>query len=187
MSAPPQPPAAPSEVYAVFSDNINQASVQRIFNAFAGGSANKVQHVHLLFQSSGGTIADGVCLHSFFKSLPLKLTIYNVGSVMSVALISYLGAKTRKTNLRATFMMHRSSSAGQPTTASRLKGLAKSLTLDDERTEAILREHLKLPPEQWTALDNQDVFFSGEEAVSIGIAHEIGEWSPPFGAQIYNI
>ena len=76
-------------------------------------------------------------------------------------------------------MMHRTSSGAQPATAAKLKGIAKSLTLDDERTESILREHITLDEEEWATLDNQDVYFSGEEAVKIGIAHEIGEFSPP--------
>jgi hypothetical protein len=65
------PPGGPTEIYAVFSDNINQASVQRVFNAFAFGTANKIQHVHLLFQSCGGFVGDGICLYNFFKSLPI--------------------------------------------------------------------------------------------------------------------
>jgi ATP-dependent Clp protease, protease subunit len=189
MSQPPPsaPSAVSSDVYAVFSDNINQGSVQRIFNAFAIGMANKIQHVHLLFQSWGGYVGDGVCLYNFFKTLPIDLTIYNAGAVQSIALIAYLGAKERKTSRRAVFMMHRTSSGNQPTTAARLKGVAKMLTLDDTRSESILREHITLSAEDWETMDNQDVYFSGEEATQNGIAHAIGEFSPPPGVQIYNI
>ena len=184
---PPNAPGAPLEAYAVFSDNVNQASIQRIFLNFSGAMERQFKHVHLLFQSSGGFVGDGICLYNFFKSLPIDITIYNAGSVLSVALIAYLGAKKRRTSSRAAFMMHRTSSGAQPATSAKLKGIAKSLTLDDSRTESILREHIKLPEDEWAALDNQDVFFSGEEAVKIGIADEIGEFSPPLGTRIYNV
>jgi ATP-dependent Clp protease protease subunit len=191
MSGLPSPPPLPSDVppvvYAVFSDNINQATVQRIFFNFAVGMANKVTHIHLLFQSSGGFVGDGICLYNFFKSLPIDLTIYNVGAVQSAAVISYLGAAKRKTSSRAIFMVHRTTIGAQTATAARLKGTTKMLSLDDVRTESILREHLKLADEEWTALDYQDVFFSGEEATKNGIADEIGEFSPPSGTQIFNI
>ncbi len=169
-------PSAPAEAYAVFSDHVNQASVQRIFNALAGGMANKIQHVHLLFQSVGGIVGDGICLYNFFKSLPIDLTIYNAGAVQSIALVAYLGAKRRKTSSRAVFMMHRTSSGAQPATAARLKGVAKSLTLDDERTESILREYITLSEEEWDKFDNQDVFSSGEEA---GFKYTASSYFPP--------
>ncbi len=188
MSAlPSNIPTAPSEAYAVFSDFVNQASVQRIFNAFAQGTANKIAHVHLLFQSVGGIVGDGICLYNFFKTVPIDLTIYNAGGVQSMALIAYLGAKRRITSPRALFMMHSTSSGAQSATAARLKGVAKSLTLDDARTESILREYITLSNDEWETMDNQDVFFSGEEAVQNGIAHAIGEFSPPPGIQIYNV
>ena len=53
--------------------------------------AQRVAHVHLLFQSNGGTVGDGLCLYNFFRSLPISLTFYNTGSVASVAAIAYLG------------------------------------------------------------------------------------------------
>jgi hypothetical protein len=49
-------------------------------------------------------------------------------------------------------------------------------SLDDARSESIWKEHLTLPVGQrWSDLDDYDFWFSGEEAVAIGIAHEIGE------------
>jgi ATP-dependent protease ClpP protease subunit len=85
------------------------------------------------------------------------------------------------------FMMHRTKSSAQPATAIQLKGIAKSLTIDDERTEAILAEHVTLLNGKWSDLDDHDFYFSGEEAVKMGIAHEVGEFSPPAGTQIYNV
>ena len=60
--SPTSASAPPAEAYAVFSDNINQDSVKRVFNGLAGAMANKIAHVHLLFQSSGGFVGDGICL-----------------------------------------------------------------------------------------------------------------------------
>jgi ATP-dependent Clp protease protease subunit len=158
---PPSAPSPPLQAYGVFSDNINQATVQRIFVNFAGAMERKFTHVHLLFHSIGGTPGDGICLYNFFKSLPLNLTIYNAGTVHSAAVIAYLGAKQRKTSARGTFMIHRVTSGSQFTTAARLKGLEKSLDLDDERMDSILREHIKLSETEWNKLDLQELYFSG--------------------------
>ncbi len=145
------------------------------------------KHVHLLFQSSGGFVGDGICLYNFFRSLPIDLTIYNAGAVQSIAAIAYLGAKKRKTSKHGTFMIHRTGSGSQPATRARLKGIEKSLALDDERMESILKEHITLADAEWNKFDLQELYFSAEEAKKIGFAYEIGEFSPPPGIQIYNI
>src|SRR5260370_14594295 len=113
--------------------------------------------MHLLLQSNGGTVGDGICLYNFFKTFPVDLIVYKVRAVKSIAVIAYLGAKTRKTSARALFMLHRTSSPAQATMAVTLKGVAKSLTLDDQRAESILKESVTLlGNEQWSNLDYYD-------------------------------
>lgn len=184
------PAGAKAEVYATFSDGINQATVQRIFQNFglASNPTNNVGRVHLLFQSSGGIVGDGICLYNFFRSLPLACTIYNAGSVHSIAVAAFLGVKDRKTSTHAVFTLHRSTLAPQATTAGGLEAFAKSLTLEDARTEKILREHINMSDEQWAIWKSgHDVMLSAEEVVEVGIAHEIAEFSPPEGVQVYSI
>jgi ATP-dependent Clp protease protease subunit len=188
MAIPIAPPEqAPNEVYATFSGPINENSTHRIFQAVAGASAAKVRHIHFLLESFGGFVGDGIALYNFFRTLPMDLTIYNVGSIQSIAVIAYLGAKNRKASASAAFMIHRVSMSNQTATASSLHAVAKSIAIDDQRIEAILRKHLTLKPEDWTALDHHDLHFSAEESVKAGIANEVGEWSPPVGTQIFGI
>jgi ATP-dependent Clp protease, protease subunit len=118
---------------------------------------------------------------------PFELTLYNVGQISSAGVTAYLGAKHRKTTANATFMLHRSTNSPQFATAAKLAHAAKSLVLDDERTETIVREHVKFPPELWDALAHHDVYVSGKEAIKFGIAHEVGEFAPPAGTQVFNL
>jgi ATP-dependent Clp protease protease subunit len=182
-------PAAviPPEVYGVFCGTINEDSVKRLFNSFAFATKNKIQHVHLMVQSSGGMVADGVCLYNFLRALPIEVTLYNCGTISSIAVIAYLGAKKRKTSARASFMIHRTTGSPQSATAGRLHSVAESVVMDDQRTESILREHVKLSPEEWADLDKHDLCFSAEEAVKLGFATEMGEFSPPLGSQVFSI
>jgi ATP-dependent Clp protease, protease subunit len=186
MSSQPTTPAR-KEVYAVFCDLINQDSIKRIFQSCAFATQNGIAHMHLMFQSTGGMVADGVCLYNFFKTFPIDLTLYNCGSVQSIAAVAYLGAKKRKTSARATFMIHRTTATPQSATAGRLHSIAESILTDDKRTESILREHITLSPEEWSDLNNENLFFSGEEGVKVGFADEIGEFAPVLGGQVYSI
>ena len=186
-SAPPAPPvtppAQPPEVFATFAGIIDQTAVQRIFFGISGAMASKVTRIHLLFQSTGGTVSDGVCLYNYLHRLPIEISLYNVGTVASVATLVYLGAKSRMTSASATFMLHRTQVSPQGATAERLQAFAKNVTLDDVRTEAILRDRLKLPDDLWDVHRVADLWLSAEEAVKYGLATEIGE----FGTQIFNV
>ncbi len=183
----PQPPPPSNEVYAVFCGTVEQATTQRIFQAVAGAMANQVTRLHLLFQSTGGMVADGICLYNFLRTCPLPVTLYNCGTIASIGVIAYLGAQERQTSASATFMVHRTTASPQFATTAILEAVTKGIALDDQRTEAILRNHVKLTDEQWLKLDRADQFFSASEAVAIGLATRIGEFSPPRGMQVFNI
>lgn len=182
-----QPTPLPKEVFAIYCGDINQANGEKTVNSLTIAMGGKVEHIHLLFQSAGGYVGDGVFLYNLLRSIPIEITLYNAGQISSAGVIAYLGSKHRKTTTNASFMVHRSTNSPQFATATKLNHVAKSLILDDQRTEAIAREHIKFPSELWTALDHHDVYVSGEEAVKFGIAHEIGEFSPPAGTQVYNL
>jgi ATP-dependent Clp protease protease subunit len=177
----------PKDVYGVFCLGINQESAQKLANTFSIASNGGVENIHLLWQSTGGSVSDGIFLYNYFRSLPLNLILYNVGQVSSIATVAYLGAKGRKVSASATFMLHRSTNSPQFATASKLSTLAKSLTLDDERTERILREHIALPDDLWTQLDYHDLYLSAEESLEFGISNEVADFAPPLGTKIFNI
>ena len=180
-------PAPTNEVYAVLAAYIDQPAVQRIFQGVTGAMIAGVTHIHLLFQSFGGAVGDGVCLYNFFRSLPIRLTLYNAGSVASIGVIAYLGAKERKISTHATFMVHRTQASPQHATAERLQAIAHSLTLDDERTEAILRQHITMGDDKWAAHKVSDLWFSAQDAVDCKLATVVGEFAPPIGTKVFNV
>lgn len=191
-SAPPAAPAEaqpviPETVYAIFCGDIAQVTAAKVVSGLTAAMAAKTKHVHLLFQTAGGYVGDGVFLYNLFSSIPIELTFYNVGQISSAGVVAFLGAKHRKTTRNATFMLHRSASNHQFATSAKLDHAAKSLVLDDERTEAIIRKHVKFPPGLWAKIEHHDIYVSGEDAVKYGIADEIAEFAPPLGVQVFNI
>ncbi len=177
----------PKEVYGIFCGSVNQESAQKICNTLGIASNGGVERIHLLFQSIGGAVGDGIFLYNLFKTFPVEIVLYNMGQVSSIAAVAYLGAKGRKVSASATFMLHRSTNSSQSATAARLTAIAKSLTLDDERTDSILHEHLSFPTELWTQLEYHDTFLSAQEAVQFGLADEIRDFSPPLGTKVFSI
>lgn len=181
-------PAPPEkEAWVTFSGPIDQNSLNRIFNTFSVATHSQYTRVHMLFQSGGGIVGDGIALYNFFRTLPIKLRVHNVGTVASIATIAFLGAETRIASKHSAFMIHRTQMAPTPVTSERMAALAHSLELDDHRTMSILKDRLDLSEEQWKVHSAADLWLTSAEAVDSKLATEIGEFSPPLGASLANI
>jgi ATP-dependent protease ClpP protease subunit len=184
----PSVPAVFPDIYGVFADDINQVSVSRIITGLTGAMAQGNKHVHVMFQSFGGFVGDGVMLYNLFRSITaLDISLYNAGQVASAAVVAFLGAKRRVATKNSVLMLHRSHNSPQFATASKLARVVETLNIDDKRTEDIFRAHVKMPDELWTQLENHDLFLTGEDAVKFGIATELGDFAPPMGTQIYKL
>jgi len=174
--------------YATLGGTIGPDTMSRIFTNLNGATVGGVQTLHLLFQSTGGMVGDGIALYNYFRTMPVDLHVYNGGTVASIAVIAYLGATHRYASVHSTFMIHRTRIAPQGVlTAAQMRAHTRSLEMDDTRTEAILRAHTSIPADRWALLDTQDVFFDAHEAVQFGIADSIREFVVPVGNQIFNV
>lgn len=167
---------------------IDDDMVQRLFTKMAGAVSSGVQELHLMIQSTGGIINDGISVYNYLRCLPLTITTYNTGTVQSIAVSIFLAAKKRKASLSATFMIHKATFyAASPTTSVQLSAVTQSLMVDDDRIERILKQCIEMPDEKWEAHRYVDLFITSEEALAFGIIDEIADFRPPPGATLINI
>lgn len=171
----------PEVMYANFCGIVNELTAQKLTYALGTMMESKVKHLHLLFQSSGGVVGDGVFLYNYLQAVPIETTLYNCGQVASAGVTVFLGSKNRRCTKTSSFMVHSVSHGGKAVTGKSVEHAAKSVALDDERTEAIYRKHVNFTPEMWTSIKYHDVFLTGEEAVEMGIAESIADFAPPQG------
>jgi ATP-dependent Clp protease protease subunit len=186
-------PQLPTTVYATLAGPVDQATVQRIFQGVAVAINSGVTSIHLLFQSAGGSVADGIALYNYFRALPIDLHLYNGGTVASIAVIAFLGARHRYASAHATFMIHKTyanaalfTSAATANTA-RLREIAQALDIDDSRTRAILRANLSLTDQRLEEYLATESPFDANEALRCGLVEAIKEFAPPFGGKLFNI
>lgn len=173
--------------YGIFAGNIDQVAVQKLSNTLALASQQGFNEIHLIFQTTGGIVGDGICLYNIFRTAPLEVHLYNVGSISSIGVIAFLGGDNRHTAKCATFMIHRTMFSPVAATVDRLQSATIAASLDDKRTEAILKEHIDLPQEKWDMHKVSDLWLSAEEAVEARIAEDFTEFCPVFGEQIYYV
>jgi ATP-dependent Clp protease protease subunit len=185
MNGSPAPNQSQQDIYLIFCGSIDGVSAQKIANALSIAANQKAKTVHLVLQTTGGSVADAVFLYNLFRAAPVDLTLYNIGSIASAGVIAYLGGQHRKTSAFAIFMTHRTT--GPMPLPSQLKALTRSVYLDDGRTEAILKAHLKLSEDVWANLWRQDLYWSAYDAVTVGVADAVAEFAPPFGTSIVTL
>jgi ATP-dependent Clp protease, protease subunit len=181
----PQAPQPLKEVYGFVVGVIDQQAVQRIANAVTIATNSGVEWVHLLFQTSGGMVGDGICVYNIFRAAPMTIKLYNAGSIASVGVIAYLGASERNTSANATFMIHKTFFSPIGATSDRLQAAANAAILDDQRVESILHKHISLTEESWGTHKVADLWLSADEALKVGLATKIEEFSPPKGQTLF--
>lgn len=175
--------------YGLFSGPIDHSTLHRLFGNFAAASLEGFTELHVLYQSPGGNIGDGVALYNFLRGFPLPVSFYNVGLVGSVAAVAFLGAQHRFVAEQATFLIHKSTVTPEKVSlqAAGLYALGQSLAATDERVEAITKAHTRIPEAKWAAHAVGDVVLDAAESVEFGLAQAVREWQVPAGQRIFNI
>jgi ATP-dependent protease ClpP protease subunit len=174
-------------VHLIFVGPIDQAGVQRLGQGLNAALNDQATSIHLMLQSAGGTVGDGVCLYEIFSCLPVALTAYNCGAVCSAATIAYLGAPKRVTSGSGLFMIHPTNYSPQFASSGTLGRLADAAILEDNRIEAIYNKHLALTEDQKAAHKTGDLWLSAEIAKEVGLATDIGDYRLPPGTRPYFI
>ena len=178
------------EAYFTFAGQIDNQSSARFFASINAALNAQAERIHLLIQSSGGYVGDGVALFNYLKNLPAEVITYNAGTIASTAVTVFLAGKIRRASETATFMLHKSgaSIASQAIIgADALRNKAESVELDDLRTGIILRSHIEMPQDKWELHARGDLHLSAKAAKNYGLIHEISDFKIPAEAQVFNI
>ncbi len=62
--------------------------------------------LYFLIASQGGEVDAGIALYNFLKSLPLKITMHNIGSIDSIANVIFVSGDKRLASPHTTFLFH---------------------------------------------------------------------------------
>jgi ATP-dependent Clp protease protease subunit len=177
-----------NEAWFTLSGDVNSDMVHRVFEAVAEMVEDGLDTAHVLVQSNGGYVSDGLCLYNFLSNSPVEFVMYNGGAVASIAVIVYLAGSRRYASETARFMVHKSHATASPgARPDALNIIVEGLRADDARTESILRRHIELAPEQWAIHQYSDLHLNARDARLAGMIDEVSDFAPPKGARLSNI
>ena len=174
--------------YFTLSGDVNSDMVHRVFEAVSGMSECGIDTAHVLVQSNGGYVSDGLCLYNYLSNAPVKFVMYNAGAVASIAVILFLAGTRRYASETARFMVHKSHATASPgARPDALNIIVEGLRADDARTESILRKHIELTPDQWAIHQYSDLHLTARDARTAGVITDVMDFAPPKGYHIRNI
>ena len=186
MSA--EPTTAPADAWFTLSGDVNSDMVHRVFEAVSAMSEAGVETAHVLLQSNGGYVSDGLCMYNFLSNAPVKFVMYNAGAVASIVVILFLAGSRRYASETARFMVHKSHATASPgARPDALNIIVEGLRADDARTESILRKHIELTPEQWAIHQYSDLHLTARDAKVARMISDVADFAPPRGVIIRNI
>jgi ATP-dependent Clp protease protease subunit len=176
------------EAWFTLSGDVNSDMVHRVFEAVAMMNEDGIDRAHVLVQSNGGYVSDGLCLYNFMANSPIEFAMYNGGAVASIAVIMFLSGTRRYASETARFMVHKSHATASPgSRPDALNIIVEGLRADDARTESILRKHIELTTEQWNIHQYSDLHLNSRDAKIAGMVNDIKDFAPPKGALLRNI
>ncbi len=177
-----------TEAWFTLSGDVNSDMVHRVFEAVSGMSEAGVEKAHVLIQSNGGYVSDGLCMYNFLSKAPIEFVMYNGGAVASIAVILFLSGTRRYASETARFMVHKSHATASPgARPDALNIIVEGLRADDARTESILRKHIELTPEQWAIHQYSDLHLTSRDAKTARMVDDVADFAPPRGVHIRNI
>lgn len=178
----------PRDGYFTLAGDINSDMVRRVFDALGKMTSDGIGTAHILLQSNGGYVSDGICLYNTLRNAPLDLVMYNCGAVASIAVTVFLAGQRRIASDTARFMIHKShATAPVGARPEALQIIADGLMADDRRTETILRRHINLTPRMWDVHAHSDLHLSPQDALDTLLISELGDFAPPPGSPLFNI
>src|SRR5262249_22055454 len=128
---PLQPQQLADEIFTTLAGPVDFQLTQRVFQGAATVVNGGVKRLHLLIQSPGGGVSEGIALYHSRGTLPLELVTYNGGGLYSIAVLVYLAGKVRKVSAAAVFGIHKSTSTfGTPVPVHQLKLAVEHLEID---------------------------------------------------------
>lgn len=180
--------AGPKIAYLGYTGTIDPQGVSRIAAMLNTAVNDQFDGVYLCISSPGGYVGDGIYLYNHIRSLPLEVTIHNVGSVSSIAVAVFVAAQHRYCSKHAMFMIHPTSfTPSQAMSWERLDSTLKAALADEGRTNDILSDRTSLPPDILNQRSLKEITINPVEAVNWGLVHGVREFSLPKGNKIFQI
>lgn len=175
------------ECFISFSAGVDQNTSESLMSVFSQKFNEGIKDFYLLFSSPGGSVLNGITVFNFLKSLPINLTIHNIGIVDSIANVIFLAGKNRYAVKNSSFLFHGVGfDINQPTRfeEKNIKEKLKMVQRDQKLIADIIAERTKLSAPEIEKMFLEADTMTSAEAKEKEIIHDVRDAAIPDGAQV---
>lgn len=188
------PPVPREDIqYASFADEINEQAAAKFIHwmdLISLDSNPRQTAIHMLFNSTGGSIVDALNMRGYVGGYPsdIPITMFNTGGVQSAAVLVFLSAGHRAVCPYAKFLLHPAVwKTGAALNTEQHRIVSRSLAKNDKDIDEILRTRITMPAAKWKQARRVQLEISAQEAIDFGLADEIADWKVPEGKSIISL
>lgn len=148
------------------------------------------QELYFLFASTGGNVNSGIVIYNFLRSLPVKVTMHNMGVIDSMANIVFAAGTTRFAAPHSRFLFHgvvMNISQAVEVTYPKLVELKSTLESDQMKMVEILKERTNLLEREIVHYFSEGSAKDAEFARVKGIVHDVLLPEIPEGAPLFTL
>ena len=173
--------------YIRFLAGVNGETVNRLLKAVDDGIRNGSKRFHILISSPGGSVFHGLSAYNYLKGLPVEIVTHNFGSVDSIGVVLYSAGARRLSVPHARFLIHGVRSqfvAGASLEEPQLEERLKGMRIDIENIAGVIAATTSKSEDEITQMMLDRTTLSPEEALDLGLVHELNEQLMPEGATL---
>jgi ATP-dependent protease ClpP protease subunit len=178
-----------ARTYINFHAPVNIQTVQNLIAAISQKLMAGTTEFYFLLSTPGGQVMSGLTLYNFLRSLPVQITMHNIGNVDSIGNAIFVAADTRYACSHSTFMFH---GVGFDVQSTRIeeknaRELLHGILADQKRIADILVNRTRLSAREAGKLFREASTKDAIHAQTAGLISDIRDVQIPSGADIVSL
>lgn len=189
MAAEPIEVTGERPICVSFNAPVSPNTASPLMAVLAQYASGGHDEIHLLLSTPGGTVADGITLYNFIRSLPTRVVTYNLGSVNSIGNVVYQAGARRISAPVSSFMFHGVGFdiANARMELKQLKERVEGIKNDQSMISDIMVRHTNLGADEVDKLFLDMAFLNAQEAFQRGITDEVRDIHLPSGLPVQQL
>lgn len=176
-----------NELYIRFMAPVIPQTTAQLFSVLDSAVKAKVDRIHLMMSSPGGSVFHGLSTYNFLRGMPIEVFTYNFGSVDSIGVVIFCAGERRFCVPHARFLIHPVQFNIQGNASfdeKQLEEHLKGVKIDQENIARVISDTTDKPLHK---IENDMIdrtTLSPTQAKDYGIVHEIRSELFPIEAQL---
>lgn len=170
-------PATPrTDAYIRFMGAVDPPRVAKLFHAIDEKIAAGVQRIHLLLNTPGGSVEQGIAVYNYLRGAPVEVVTHNFGTVDSIGIVIFCAGKKRLSVPHARFLLHPIAIQFMGPLQLSEQGLEerlKGLKLDQENICRVVADTVEKPQEAVLQDVQKGTTFNAQQARAYNLVTDI--------------